>query len=117
MKIPSRVLRSTRASLTRYSTIKIGKKEGAKIAYGGKRWSEIKYYIELSVLINCRNKMRIMHGGIFGPVVATGTFRTIDEAIDLANDSDYGLAGGICIKNLDTTVIAANDEGQLLRCV
>lgn len=89
--------------------IDIGKNEGAKVAYGGKRWGNKGYYIEPTVLINCNNNMRVMREEIFGPVVAIGTFKTIDEAIDLANDSDYGLAGGVYTQNLDDAIKVTNE--------
>ncbi|KAJ8658977.1 hypothetical protein O0I10_005359 [Lichtheimia ornata] len=84
--------------------IEIGQKEGAVIAHGGKRWGNKGYYIEPTVFINVNNNMRISREEIFGPVVVIIKFKTIDEAIDIANDSDYGLAGGVYTQNLDTAL-------------
>ncbi|KAG0168715.1 aldehyde dehydrogenase (NAD(P)(+)) ald5 [Apophysomyces sp. BC1034] len=89
--------------------IDLGKKEGAKVAYGGKRWGSRGYYIEPTVLINCNNNMRVMREEIFGPVVTIATFKTVDEAIELANDSEYGLAGGVYTTNLDTAIKVSNE--------
>lgn len=89
--------------------IEIGKKEGAKLVYGGKRWGKKGYYIEPTIFTGCNNNMRIMREEIFGPVVAIATFKTIDEAIDMANDSDYGLAGGVYTRNLDTALRISNE--------
>ncbi|KAF7720885.1 Mitochondrial 10-formyltetrahydrofolate dehydrogenase [Apophysomyces ossiformis] len=89
--------------------IEIGKQEGAKVAYGGKRWGNRGYYIEPTVLVNCHNNMRVMREEIFGPVVTIATFKTIDEAIELANDSEYGLAGGVYTANLDTAIKVSNE--------
>lgn len=91
------------------SYIDIGKKEGAKVACGGKRWGNKGYFIEPTVLINCNNNMRVMREEIFGPVVAIGTFKTIEEAIDLANDSEYGLAGGVYTSDIDTAIKVTNE--------
>ncbi|KAI8393966.1 aldehyde dehydrogenase [Radiomyces spectabilis] len=89
--------------------IEIGKQEGAKLVYGGKRLGNRGYYIEPTVFTNCHNNMRIMREEIFGPVVAIGTFKTVEEAIELANDSDYGLAGGVYTTNLDTAIRVSNE--------
>lgn len=89
--------------------IELGQKEGATLYYGGKRWGEKGYYIEPTIFTNCKNSMRIMQEEIFGPVVAISTFKTIDEAIELANDSDYGLAGGVYTTNLDTAIKVSSE--------
>ena len=47
---------------------------------------------------NCTSDMRIVREEIFGPVVTIQTFETEQEAIDLANDTDYGLAGAVFTK-------------------
>ncbi|KAI8889564.1 aldehyde dehydrogenase [Backusella circina FSU 941] len=91
------------------SYIEIGKNEGAKVAYGGKRWGNRGYYVEPTVFINCNNNMRVMREEIFGPVVAIGTFKTVEEAIELANDSDYGLAGGVYTTDLDLAIKVTNE--------
>ena len=80
-----------------------------KVACGGKRWGNKGYYIEPTVLINCNNNMRVMREEIFGPVVTIGTFKTVEEAIDLANDSEYGLAGGVYTSDLDTAIKVTNE--------
>ncbi|KAI9354458.1 aldehyde dehydrogenase domain-containing protein [Pilaira anomala] len=89
--------------------IKIGQEEGAKLAYGGKRWGEKGYYIEPTILTHCKNNYRVMQEEIFGPVVAMATFKTIEEAIEIANDSEYGLAGGVYTTNLDTAITVSNE--------
>jgi aldehyde dehydrogenase (NAD+) len=89
--------------------VELGKKEGAKVAHGGKRVGNKGYYVEPTVLINCNNNMRVMREEIFGPVVTIGTFKTVEEAIDLANDSDYGLAGGVYTQDLDVAIKVTNE--------
>jgi aldehyde dehydrogenase (NAD+) len=53
------------------------------------------YYIEPTVFTDVRNSMRIAREEIFGPVVCVIPYDTMDEAIAIANDSDYGLHGGV----------------------
>ncbi|KAI8393689.1 aldehyde dehydrogenase domain-containing protein [Radiomyces spectabilis] len=89
--------------------IAIGEKEGASLYLGGKRWQDKGYFIEPTIFIHCRNDMRIMQEEIFGPVVCISTFKTIDEAIELANDSKFGLAGGVYTSNLDTAIRVSNE--------
>jgi phenylacetaldehyde dehydrogenase len=75
--------------------IELGASEGAEIASGGKRHGNSGFFIEPTVIANTTNDMRIVREEIFGPVLVTQTFKTEDEAIALANDSDYGLAGSV----------------------
>lgn len=89
--------------------IEISKKDGAKVSYGGKRWGTKGYYVEPTVFIGCKNSMRIMREEIFGPVVAMATSKTIDEAIEIANDSDYDLAGGVFTQDLYTAMKVVNE--------
>ncbi|KAG0173492.1 aldehyde dehydrogenase (NAD(P)(+)) ald5 [Apophysomyces sp. BC1034] len=89
--------------------ISLGQEEGAKIAYGGKRWGSKGYFVEPTVITQCKNNMRIMQEEIFGPVVGIATFSTIDEAIEMANDSEYGLAGGVYTTSLDTAIKVSNE--------
>lgn len=89
--------------------IEIGKKEGAKLVHGGKRWGNKGYFVEPTIFTGCHNNMRVMREEIFGPVVAITTFKTIEEAIEIANDSEYGLAGGVYTTNLDTAIKVSNE--------
>jgi len=75
--------------------IELGASEGAEIASGGKRHGNSGFFIEPTVIANTTNDMRVVREEIFGPVLVTQTFKTEDEAIALANDSDYGLAGSV----------------------
>ncbi|CAO3596904.1 unnamed protein product [Absidia cylindrospora] len=90
------------------SYIDIGKNEGAKLVHGGRRLGNKGYFIEPTVFTGCNNNMRVMREEIFGPVVAIATFKTTEEAIEIANDSDYGLAGGVYTTNIDTGIIVSN---------
>lgn len=86
-----------RAKVEKY--IEVAKEEGTTIAVGGKRpeRDDLKegYFFEPTVITNCDTSMRIVQEEVFGPVVTVEGFSTEDEAIKLANDSIYGLAGGI----------------------
>jgi aldehyde dehydrogenase len=80
------------------SYIEIGKEEGAEVLTGGAKkyidgLSE-GYYIQ-PTLLKGHNKMRVFQEEIFGPVVCVTTFKTTEEAIEIANDSLYGLGAGV----------------------
>ncbi|KAG6531568.1 hypothetical protein ZIOFF_005382 [Zingiber officinale] len=81
--------------------IEQGKKEGATILTGGKAWGEKGYYIEPTIFANVTEDMVIAKEEIFGPVMSLMKFKTIEEAIQKANNTKYGLAAGIVTKNLD----------------
>ncbi|WP_170866187.1 aldehyde dehydrogenase family protein [Pontibacter flavimaris] len=79
--------------------IKIGKEEGAEVLVGGeaqKLEGELAdgYFIQPTILKG-HNKMRVFQEEIFGPVVSLTTFKTTEEAIELANDTIYGLGAGV----------------------
>ena len=79
--------------------IEIGKKEGAKCVAGGYRYTEGEcakgFFIKPTIFDECNSDMRIVKEEIFGPVVTIQTFKTEEEAIELANDTPYGLAGAV----------------------
>jgi betaine-aldehyde dehydrogenase len=71
--------------------------EGAVLRTGGRRPQglEAGYFYEPTVLDGCHREMRVVREEVFGPVLTVETFRTEDEAVFLANDTEYGLAGGV----------------------
>jgi betaine-aldehyde dehydrogenase len=79
--------------------IELGKKEGAKLVTGGSQPKGDKYgqgyYVNPTIFSNVKADMRIVQEEIFGPVVVVQKFKTEEEAIELANDSAYGLAGAV----------------------
>lgn len=79
--------------------IEIGKNEGAKCVCGGERYTEGEcakgYFVKPTIFDDCTRDMRIVNEEIFGPVVTIQTFETEEEAIALANDTPYGLAGAV----------------------
>lgn len=81
------------------SYIEKGKQEGAVCLCGGERYTEGEcadgFFIRPTVFDNCTPDMTIVREEIFGPVAVIQTFETEEEAITLANDTDYGLAGAV----------------------
>jgi len=82
----------------------IGRDEGAELLFGGNRIMEDSggFYHEPSIFAGVRNNMRIAQEEIFGPVLAVLTFRDAAEAVHMANDSIFGLAGAVWSNNLNT---------------
>lgn len=83
--------------------ISVAKEEGATVLCGGRRPEHLKkgYFIEATILGNVNPSMQIWRDEVFGPVLTVTTFRTEEEAIDLANDSQYGLAGAVLSNDAD----------------
>ncbi|MDN0194035.1 aldehyde dehydrogenase family protein [Streptomyces sp. S.PNR 29] len=75
------------------SYVELGRKEGAVVVAGGERPSHPArgFYVAPTLLADCRNDMRVVREEIFGPVVSVLPFDDEEEAVALANDSDYGL--------------------------
>jgi lactaldehyde dehydrogenase/glycolaldehyde dehydrogenase len=85
-------------------------KDGAEVRTGGKNYdSKAGYYFQPTVLTNCRQETDIMQQEIFGPVLPITTFKNLDEAIENANDCEYGLTSSIYTNNLDTAMRASNE--------
>jgi aldehyde dehydrogenase len=83
--------------------IAIGKAEGAKCLTGGEQVHlggdlENGFYIQPTVFVG-NNKMRIFQEEIFGPVLSVTKFSTIEEALEIANDTPYGLGSGVWSRN------------------
>ncbi|WP_139924450.1 aldehyde dehydrogenase family protein [Hymenobacter sp. DG01] len=82
------------------SYLEIGKAEGAEVLCGGDAYQQEDgalaegYYIQ-PTMFRGHNKMRIFQEEIFGPVVSVTTFKTVEEAIEIANDTLYGLGAGV----------------------
>ncbi len=87
------------------SYLDIGRQEGAKVLTGGKRADmpgdlSGGYYVQPTVFEG-HNKMRVFQEEIFGPVVSVTTFKTEDEALELANDTLYGLGAGVWTRDMN----------------
>jgi lactaldehyde dehydrogenase/glycolaldehyde dehydrogenase len=85
-------------------------KDGAKVVLGGKRVETKKgFYFEPTVLTGCRQETNIMQKEIFGPVLPISTYKDLDEAIEKANDCEYGLTSSIYTNDMDTVMRACNE--------
>jgi betaine-aldehyde dehydrogenase len=83
--------------------IERAKEQGATIAYGGKvpEGYEDGFYVEPTLITNVTPEMEIFQEEVFGPVVAVTAYDTEQEAIDLANNSKYGLAGSVFTSDVE----------------
>jgi acyl-CoA reductase-like NAD-dependent aldehyde dehydrogenase len=99
--------------------IDIAKEEGAAIKAGGTRLDtnglEKGCFVAPTLITNVANDMRVAKEEIFGPVAVVIKFDEIDEVIEMANDSIYGLGGGVWTKDLNTalTVSRALETGRV----
>lgn len=86
--------------------IDVGKAEGAKLLCGGERvlLNQGGYYIAPTVFDGVKSSMRIAKEEIFGPVLSTLTFTDADEAVAIANDTDYGLAACLWTNDLNKAI-------------
>ena len=93
------------------SYIDIAQQEGARLALGGHTPKGLEHgaYIEPTLFTGVNNRMRIAREEVFGPVAVVMPFKTTDEAIEIANDSIYGLAAGIWTSNVATAHKMARD--------
>jgi acyl-CoA reductase-like NAD-dependent aldehyde dehydrogenase len=77
--------------------VALGIEEGAKVAAGGKRPEGLDHgwFYEPTILVDVDNTMRVAREEIFGPVVSVITYKDVDEAVAIANDTEYGLGGAV----------------------
>jgi len=83
--------------------IAAGVAEGATLASGGKRPSHLDkgYFMEPTIFANVTSDMRIAQEEIFGPVICVIPYDDLDHAIDIANDSQFGLSGAVFTNDLE----------------
>ncbi|MGD2138970.1 MAG: aldehyde dehydrogenase family protein [Burkholderiales bacterium] len=82
--------------------IEEGKKEGAKLAYGGNQLKRDTdgFYLEPTLFTETSNGMRINREEVFGPVATVIAAKDYDEALAIANDTPFGLSSGVCTSSL-----------------
>lgn len=89
------------------SYIETGKKEGARLVTGGSKVNRAGYFVEPTVFADVTDSMTIAKEEIFGPVQTILKFKTLEEAIERANDTTYGLGAGILTKDISTALKVA----------
>lgn len=89
--------------------------EGATIITGGKQLQKGGFFMSPTIISNTSPDMKIIKDEVFGPVLAIQQFSTDEEAISLANGTDYGLVAGVFTSDIDKAMIAARDlrAGQI----
>jgi len=80
--------------------------EGARVVLGGKAPEGKGYFYPPTLLLDVRQEMAIMHEETFGPVLPVVAFDTLDDALAMANDSDYGLTSSVYTKDLNAAMKA-----------
>jgi aldehyde dehydrogenase (NAD+) len=77
--------------------VALGREESATLAFGGGRPADLDrgWFVEPTLFANVDNSMRIAQEEIFGPVLCVIPFDDTDDAVAIANDSDYGLSGAV----------------------
>ena len=90
--------------------VEFAKKEGAEVLVGGGRSTNFDkgYFYQPTLLTNIKQNMQIMQEEVFGPVLPVMKFGTLDEAIALANDSDFGLTSSIFSENFNKVMYACD---------
>ncbi|XP_065915953.1 aldehyde dehydrogenase, mitochondrial-like [Dysidea avara] len=88
--------------------IESGKKEGANLQCGGKRSGDKGFFIEPTVFSDVQDDMRIAQEEIFGPVMQIMKFKDVDELIERANKTIYGLAASVFTASIDKAMTVAH---------
>ncbi|MEW5993979.1 MAG: aldehyde dehydrogenase family protein, partial [Candidatus Zixiibacteriota bacterium] len=93
--------------------IEIGRKEGARLLTGGERLAggvyDKGFFIQPTIFSDVTRSMRIWREEIFGPVLSVTTCSSFDEAIELANDTSYGLSASIYTRDINKAYTAMRE--------
>ncbi|MDW0110701.1 aldehyde dehydrogenase family protein [Sporosarcina aquimarina] len=82
--------------------IEKGKEEGARLVAGGSKAFDTGFYVQPTIFVDVKDDMTIAREEIFGPVLSVFVFDTVEEVIQRANDSVYGLAASVWTENIKT---------------
>lgn len=86
-----------------------GVREGAELLVGGEKTQEQGYFVSPTIFANVQDEMTIAKEEIFGPVISALPYENLDELIDRANKSEYGLAAGIWTRDVVNAHYIANN--------
>jgi len=89
--------------------VKLGEKQGARLMTGGQRIGDKGYFVEPTIFDNVKDDMAIAKDEIFGPVVSVLPFKKVDEVIQRANSTYYGLAAAVWTKDIDKAHVFARE--------
>lgn len=101
------------------SYIESGKSQGANILLGGERHGSEGYFIKPTIITDVHSDMKLVRDEIFGPVCTLVKFKTEEEAIEQANDTEYGLACHIFTENITRAIRISNaiEAGNAWVCI
>jgi aldehyde dehydrogenase (NAD+) len=88
--------------------IESGRRDGATLACGGERVGDRGYFIQPTVFADVRDDMQIAREEIFGPVMSVIPFKDVDEVVERANRTSYGLAAGVWTRDIKKAHAVAN---------
>ncbi|KAF9261277.1 aldehyde dehydrogenase [Marasmius fiardii PR-910] len=90
------------------SYIDSAKNEGANVLAGGDRHGSEGFYIQPTIVTDCKPEMKVVREEIFGPVCVVIKFKTEEEVIEMANDTTYGLGGAVFTENNSRAIRVAH---------
>lgn len=91
------------------SYVEYGKQQGAQLIFGGNRLGERGYFLEPTIFSDVEDSMKIAQEEIFGPVMSIIRFKNLDEVIERANRTVYGLAAGVWTNDVSKALAVANN--------